>query len=72
MSNSYCWTGQFLKTGRVEYLEDVLQTPIKRVVKTTGVWRHDDTSQRYVITLWRYVFATHNDQIQAFFFKTLW
>ena len=49
------------------------QTKIKRVVKTTGVWRHDDTtSRRYVITLWRYVFATHNDQIQVFFCKTLW
>ena len=46
---------------------------IKRVVKTTGVQRHDDmTSRRYVITLWRYVFATHNDQIQVFFCKTLW
>ena len=26
----------------------------------------------YVIMLWRYIFATHNDQIQVFFCKTLW
>ena len=24
---------------------------------------------RYIITLWHYIFATHNDQIQVFFCK---
>ena len=31
--------------------------------------RHDVMKLRYIITLWRYVFATHNDQIQVFFCK---
>ena len=24
---------------------------------------------RYIITLWRYIFVTHNDQIQVFFLQ---
>ena len=59
----------FDRNGKWEWFCDYI-AKIKRVVKTTDVWRHDDTTSRCydVTTLWRYVLCDTPDQ-SVFFFQ---